>query len=35
VRPFVENKNALASDYLRSITPVMPESKLIPLNATF
>ncbi len=35
VRPFVENKNALANDYLRSITPVMPDSKLIPLNATF
>lgn len=35
VRPFVENKNALASEYLKSITPVMPESKLIPLNATF
>jgi phosphoenolpyruvate synthase/pyruvate phosphate dikinase len=35
VRPFVENKNALANDYLRSITPIMPDSKLIPLNATF
>jgi rifampicin phosphotransferase len=34
VRPFVENKNALASEYLKSITPYMPESKMIPLNAT-
>jgi hypothetical protein len=32
VRPFVENKGALASDYLRSITPPMPVSKIIPLS---
>jgi rifampicin phosphotransferase len=35
VRPFVENKNALANEYLRSITPVMPDSKMIPLSTTF
>lgn len=34
VRPFVENKNALASDYLKKITPQMPESKMIPVSTT-
>ncbi len=32
VRPFVENKNALASDYLKSITPAVPEGKMVPVN---
>ncbi|MEZ5081921.1 MAG: PEP/pyruvate-binding domain-containing protein [Bacteroidales bacterium] len=34
IRPFVENKNALKTEYLTSITPVIPESKLINLNTT-
>ena len=34
IRPFVENKNALKTEYLNSITPVIPESKLINLNTT-
>ncbi|MGB3464909.1 MAG: PEP/pyruvate-binding domain-containing protein [Cyclobacteriaceae bacterium] len=33
IRPFVENKNALGSDYLKSITPSIDRSKQIPLNA--
>jgi hypothetical protein len=32
VRPFVENKNAVASTYLESITPVIPENKMINLT---
>ncbi len=32
IRPFVENKNALKSDYLKSITPVLPSDKKILLN---
>jgi rifampicin phosphotransferase len=35
VRPFVENKNALASEYLKSITPVMPEGMMIPVDTQF
>jgi phosphoenolpyruvate synthase/pyruvate phosphate dikinase len=34
IRPFVENKNAVKTEYLNSITPVIPESKLINLNTT-
>jgi rifampicin phosphotransferase len=33
VRPFVENKNAMASEYLKSITPEIPESKMISLSS--
>jgi len=29
IRPFVENKNALRSEYLKTITPTIPEGKLI------
>ncbi|WP_378179811.1 PEP/pyruvate-binding domain-containing protein [Aquimarina sp. SS2-1] len=32
VRPFVENKNALGSEYLQSITPKIDIKKQIPLN---
>ncbi len=32
IRPFVENKNALKTEYLNSITPVIPETKMINLN---
>ncbi len=32
VRPFVENKRAAASEYLRSITPKLEAEKLIPLE---
>lgn len=32
VRPFVENKRALGSTYLESITPKIDESKIISLN---
>ncbi|MEQ8581585.1 MAG: PEP/pyruvate-binding domain-containing protein [Marinoscillum sp.] len=32
VRPFVENKRAAASEFLRSITPVLAEDQLIPLD---
>lgn len=32
VRPFVENKKAVASTYLESITPVIPETKMIDLT---
>lgn len=32
IRPFVENKNATRSEYLKSITPALPEGKSIPLN---
>ncbi|MDX2249687.1 MAG: PEP/pyruvate-binding domain-containing protein [Bacteroidia bacterium] len=35
VRPFVENKRAAASEYLLSITPQIPENKLVPLTTTF
>jgi hypothetical protein len=34
VRPFVENKGALSSDYLQSITPEVDQKKSIPLNST-
>jgi phosphoenolpyruvate synthase/pyruvate phosphate dikinase len=34
IRPFVENKKALSSDYLKSITPSVDNSKKIPLNTT-
>lgn len=33
VRPFVENKNALASDYLRSITPIIDGGKSIAISS--
>jgi hypothetical protein len=32
IRPFVENKNATRSEYLKSITPVLPVGKTIKLN---
>ena len=32
VRPFVENKRAAASDYLRSITPVLAEDQQVSLD---
>ena len=32
IRPFVENKNATRSEYLQSITPVMPLGKSIKLS---
>lgn len=32
VRPFVENKNATASTYLESITPVIPDDKMVRLR---
>lgn len=32
IRPFVENKNASRSEYLKSITPVLPDGKSIQLN---
>lgn len=35
VRPFVENKNALANDYLKRITPQINESKMVPVSAQF
>ncbi|MCB0663389.1 MAG: phosphoenolpyruvate synthase [Saprospiraceae bacterium] len=31
IRPFVENKSALGSDYLESISPVIQKDKLVPL----
>lgn len=34
VRPFVENKGALSSEYLQSITPEVDQNKSIPLNTT-
>jgi len=34
IRPFVENKNALGSDYLKSITPVVNTQKEISLNTS-
>ena len=34
IRPFVENKKALSSDYLKSITPNVNQSKEISLNTT-
>ena len=34
IRPFVENKNALGSDYLKSITPTVNTQKEISLNTT-
>lgn len=34
IRPFVENKNAIRSEYLKSITPVLPEGKSIILKTT-
>ena len=33
IRPFVENKNALGSDYLKSITPTINSSEKISLNS--
>lgn len=35
VRPFVENKNALTSTYLESITPNIPQDKMINLSNNF
>lgn len=35
VRPFVENKGAMASAYLESITPVIPDNKLVNLKQEF
>ncbi|MDX1332178.1 MAG: PEP/pyruvate-binding domain-containing protein, partial [Robiginitalea sp.] len=35
VRPFVENKGALSSEYLQSITPEVDQNKSIRLNTTF
>ena len=32
VRPFVENKRAASSAYLESITPEIPENKMISLK---
>jgi hypothetical protein len=32
IRPFVENKNAIRSEYLKSITPVLPANNRIDLN---
>ncbi len=32
IRPFVENKNATRSEYLKSITPILPKGKSIKLN---
>lgn len=32
IRPFVENKNAKRSEYLKSITPVLPIGKKFPLS---
>ncbi len=32
IRPFVENKNAKRSEYLKSITPVLPIGKIIKLT---
>jgi hypothetical protein len=34
IRPFVENKNALGSEYLQSITPTVNMQKEILLNST-
>jgi phosphoenolpyruvate synthase/pyruvate phosphate dikinase len=34
IRPFVENKNATRSEYLKSITPVLPVGKTIKLSTT-
>jgi hypothetical protein len=34
VRPFVENKGALSSEYLQSITPEVDQNKAIRLNST-
>ena len=34
IRPFVENKNALKTEYLNSITPEMRDTKMIYLNST-
>ena len=32
IRPFVENKKALSSTYLQSITPVIDNNKVIALS---
>lgn len=32
IRPFVENKNALSSTYLESISPVIPPLRFVPLS---
>jgi phosphoenolpyruvate synthase/pyruvate phosphate dikinase len=34
IRPFVENKNALRSEYLKSITPLIPDGQTINLNTS-
>ena len=34
VRPFVENKRAASSEYLRSITPAIPDDRIISLEAS-
>ena len=34
IRPFVENKNATRSEYLKSITPVLPIGKTIKLSTS-
>ncbi len=33
IRPFVENKNALRSEYLKSITPMLPANNMINVNS--
>lgn len=35
VRPFVENKRATASTYLESITPVIPDDKMVDMTEAF
>ena len=32
IRPFVENKNALSSTYLESISPMIPPLRFVPLS---
>jgi hypothetical protein len=34
IRPFVENKNATRSEYLKSITPVLPVGNTIKLSTS-
>ncbi|NND70572.1 MAG: phosphoenolpyruvate synthase [Rhodothermales bacterium] len=34
VRPFVENKQALSSEYLQQISPSIPQSKSLPLSTS-
>jgi len=33
IRPYVENKNASRVDYLKSISPELPESRIIHLKS--